>query len=139
MKRKDKSEKIFIQVARIVIVIGFILVWEFCARKQIYNSFFTSYPSEILIDLVEFYKSGALAKHTAITFTEAFLGLIYGTIIGIVTAIIFGYFSILGKIVTPIISAISGIPQLTLAPLYVLWFGLGLTSKIFLAGLMVFF
>lgn len=139
MKRKDKSEKIFIQVARIVIVIGFILVWEFCARKQIYNSFFTSYPSEILIDLVEFYKSGALAKHTAITFTEAFLGLIYGTIIGIVIAIIFGYFSILGKIVTPIISAISGIPQLTLAPLYVLWFGLGLTSKIFLAGLMVFF
>jgi NitT/TauT family transport system permease protein len=40
---------------------------------------------------------------------------------------------------TPIITAISGIPQLTLAPVYVLWFGLGLTSKIFLAGLMVFF
>lgn len=139
MKRKDKNEKLFIQIVRIVIVIGFILLWEFSARKQMYNSFFTSYPSEILIDLVEFYKSGALAKHTAITFTEAFLGLIYGTIIGIVTAIIFGYFSILGKIITPIISAISGIPQLTLAPLYVLWFGLGLTSKIFLAGLMVFF
>lgn len=139
MKIKDKNEKIFIQVVRIVIVISFILVWEFCARKKIYNSFFTSYPSEILMDLVDFYKSGALAKHTAITFTEAFLGLVYGTIIGIVTAIIFGYFSILGKIITPIISAISGIPQLTLAPLYVLWFGLGLTSKIFLAGLMVFF
>lgn len=139
MRCKDRNEKIFIKVVRTVIVLGFLLAWEFCARKGMYNSFFTSYPSEILKDLVEFYRSGALARHTAITFTEAFLGLFYGTIIGIVTAIIFGYFSILGKIITPIISAISGIPQLTLAPVYVLWFGLGLSSKIFLAGLMVFF
>lgn len=139
MKRKDKNEKIFIKVVRTVIVFAFLLVWEFCARKKLYNPFFTSYPSEILKDMVEFYKSGALAKHTAITLTEAFLGLLYGTIIGIVTAIIFGYFSTLGKIITPIITAISGIPQLTLAPVYVLWFGLGLSSKIFLAALMVFF
>lgn len=139
MKHKDKNKKIFIKVVRAIIVILFLLIWEFCARKKVYNPFFTSYPSEILNDMIEFYKSGALAKHTAITLTEAFLGLFYGTIIGVITAIIFGYFSTLGKIITPIITAISGIPQLTLAPVYVLWFGLGLTSKIFLAALMVFF
>ena len=50
-----------------------------------------------------------------------------------------GYWSFIGEIITPIISALSCIPQLALAPIYVLWFGLGLTSKIFLAGLMVFF
>ncbi|MDF2671823.1 MAG: ssuC [Clostridiales bacterium] len=139
MKRKNKNERIIISLTRTALVLGFLLAWEFCARKGFYNGFFTSYPSEILMDLVEFYKSGALAKHTAITLTEAFLGLLYGTLIGIVTAIIFGYFSALGKVISPIITAISGIPQLTLAPVYVLWFGLGLTSKIFLAGLMVFF
>src|SRR5690606_27427138 len=44
-----------------------------------------------------------------------------------------------GKIIIPIISAIAGIPQLTLAPIYILWFGFGLISKVFLSGLMVFF
>lgn len=139
MRRRSKNDKISIMVIRTVIVLAFLLTWEFCARRKLYNPFFTSYPSEILKDLAEFYRSGDLAKHTAITLTEAFLGLFYGTVIGVITAIIFGYFSALGKIITPIISAISGIPQLTLAPVYVLWFGLGLTSKIFLAGLMVFF
>lgn len=139
MKRKNKNERIVIITVRTVLVLFFILVWEFCARRGYYNSFFTSYPSEILKDLLGFFKSGELAKHTAITLTEALLGLFYGTLIGVITAIIFGYFSVLGKIITPVITAISGIPQLTLAPVYVLWFGLGLTSKIFLAGLMVFF
>lgn len=139
MKRKNKNERILIVVTRTVLVLGLLVLWELCAREKIYNSFFTSYPSEILKDLADFYMSGELAKHTAITLTEAFLGLFYGTVIGVATAIIFGYFSALGKIITPIITAISGIPQLTLAPVYVLWFGLGLTSKIFLAGLMVFF
>lgn len=139
MKKKNKNERIIIIATRTFLVLGFLMAWEFCAAKGYYNSFFTSYPSEILKDLVDFYKSGDLAKHTTITLTEGFLGLFYGTLIGIVTAIIFGYFSVLGKIITPIITAVSGIPQLTLAPVYVLWFGLGLTSKIFLAGLMVFF
>ena len=139
MKRKKKNERIIITVTRTVLILLFLLIWEFCARKGFYNAFFTSYPSEILKDLLDFYRSGDLSKHTVITLTEAFMGLFYGTIIGIITAIIFGYFSTLGRIITPIITAISGIPQLTLAPVYVLWFGLGLTSKIFLAGLMVFF
>ncbi len=139
MGRRSKNEKVYIMITRTIIILIFLLVWEFCARSKIYNPFFTSYPSEILNDLVEFYRSGDLGKHTAITLTEALLGLFYGTVLGVVTAIIFGYFSALGKLFTPIIFAISGIPQLTLAPVYVLWFGLGLTSKIFLAGLMVFF
>lgn len=143
-KQNEKKEKIihkknFALVVRTIIIIGFLFLWEISAGKGLYNTVFVSYPSEVLKDLVVFLKSGDLLKHGSITLTEVFLGLFFGSIIGISLAIIFGYFSTLGEIIIPIISAFSCIPQLALAPIYVLWFGLGLKSKVFLAGLMVFF
>jgi NitT/TauT family transport system permease protein len=124
---------------RTLLIVGLLCLWEAAARLEWYNSFFTSYPTEILADLITFARSGDLAYHTIITLREAFLGLLFGTLSGILLGVLFGQFVILGKIFTPILTAINGIPQLALAPVYVLWFGLGLTSKVFLAGLMVFF
>lgn len=120
-------------------IIGVVIIWEWSAKNSWYNPFFTSYPTEIFSDLIAFANSGDLIYHTSITLKEAFLGLFYGTVIGILLGVLFGQFVTLGKIFSPILTAINGIPQLALAPVYVLWFGLGLSSKVFLAGLMVFF
>lgn len=134
-RRKNK----IVPIARILIVAVFISFWEIAARLNLYNAFFTSYPSEIILDLKQFFLSGDLVKHTSITLREALTGLIYGTAIGVFVGLLFGQVQLLGKIFLPIITAIHGVPQLTLAPIYILWFGLGLTSKVFLAALMVFF
>lgn len=137
----DAKKKLSLQalLIRAVLVIAFIALWEVAARLRWYNPFFTSYPSQIFLDLIDFIKSGDLAFHTIITMREAFLGLFIGSVLGVVVGVLFGQHIALGKVFTPILSAINGIPQLTLAPVYVLWFGLGLTSKVFLASLMVFF
>lgn len=134
-----KREKAFVLIVRILLISLFFVLWEWVARAKLYNPFFTSYPSEIIKDLVKFYISGDLVKHTAVTLREALSGLFYGTIIGVFLGLLLGQLKILGKILLPIITAIHGVPQLTLAPVYILWFGLGVTSKIFLASLMVFF
>ncbi|MCR1899932.1 ABC transporter permease [Irregularibacter muris] len=128
-----------IMIIRIFIIGFFLVFWEWAAQAKIYNSLFTSFPSDILKDLVKFYTSGDLVRHTSVTLQEAFMGLFYGTIAGIIAGLLLAQLESLGKILLPIITAIHGIPQLTLAPVYVLWFGLGMISKIFLAGLMVFF
>lgn len=120
-------------------IVGFLALWEWSSKRGWYNPFFTSFPSEIVQDLITFTVSGDLLYHTSITLKEAFLGLLYGTLLGVLTGVVFGQFAMLGRIFTPILTAINGIPQLALAPVYVLWFGLGLASKVFLAGLMVFF
>ncbi len=134
-----KTKDIKITMIRIALIGFALLAWELSARKGLYNTIFTSYPSEILLDLKEFYLSGELIKHSSITLKEASLGLLYGTLTGILFGLILSQIKALGSIFVPIITAIHGVPQLTLAPVYVLWFGLGLTSKIFLSGLMVFF
>lgn len=133
-----KKDQVVI-IIRSLIIISFILAWEWAATSGVVSTFYTSKPSEILKDLVQFCVSGDLMKHASVTLKEAFTGLIYGSIIGVSVGLLFGQFKTLGKIFKPIITAIHGIPQLTLAPVYILWFGIGYASKIFLAGLMVFF
>ncbi len=124
---------------RVAIIALLLLLWEWMVRSGRLSSFYTSYPSEILGDLWDFYASGQLAKHASITLQEAFTGLFYGSIIGVAVGVLFGQFRLLCRIFKPIVAAIYGIPQLTLAPVYILWFGIGMQSKIFLAGLMAFF
>ncbi len=136
---RSNNTKLQTRILRALLIGGLVTVWEIAARNQWYNPFFTSYPSEIILDLIEFIKSGELAYHAFITLREAFFGLVIGTASGIALAVLFGQFSVLGKVFSPILTAINGIPQLTLAPIYVLWFGIGLTSKVFLSSLMVFF
>ena len=145
MMKTDKSAKtnatngkiyFFIRWALIITAIA---AWEISARMALYNTFFTSYPSAIVQDLIKFAASGKLIRHTSITLQEAFWGLFFGTTIGISIGVLFAQFDALGKIFNPVITAINSIPQLALAPVYVLWFGLGMASKVFLSGLMVFF
>ncbi len=126
-------------IIRSLIIGLFIFLWEWAASTGKISTFYTSKPTEILNDLIQFCVSGDLVKHASVTLKEAFIGLFYGSIVGISVGLIFGQFTTLGKIFKPIITAIHGIPQLTLAPVYILWFGIGYASKIFLAGLMVFF
>lgn len=136
---KKRKQNASILACRILLIIGFLLAWEYYARLGVYETFHTSYPSEIILDLYEFMISGDLSYHALITIKEALLGLLYGTFFGVGLGVLFSQFNFWGRVITPIISAVAGIPQLTLSPLYILWFGFGLTSKVILASLMVFF
>lgn len=134
-KRKNRS----VFIARIALVFVLVLAWEIASHLEGFNPFFTSYPSAILRDLYEFFISGDLAHHASITLKEALTGLFIGATAGVSLGVILSQFRLVGRVVTPIISAIGGIPQLTLSPLYILWFGVGFKSKVVLSALMVFF
>ena len=124
---------------RTAIVLAFLFLWQWAVLSGRLNAYYTSYPTEIFKDLVDFALSGELWKHASVTLQEALTGLVYGSVAGIAVGVLLGQFQTLGRIFKPIITALNGIPQLTLAPIYILWFGLGLPSKVFLAALMVFF
>ena len=137
-KKKKSSNGLALGI-RCALIIILLIIWQLIAANNVKIAFYTSYPSEIFLDLLEFAKGGSMWKHIFTTVKEAYLGLLYGTIIGVGLGVLFSQFRIFGKIFVPIICVFQSIPQLTLAPLYILWFGLGLTSKVVLAGLMVFF
>ncbi|MDX9873237.1 MAG: ABC transporter permease [Clostridia bacterium] len=138
IKKRSVQDRKALLVRTVFIIVG-IALWEMLARNNIKIAFYTSFPSAIITNLLEFALSGELFRHAFITLREAYLGLLYGTVAGIVLGVIFSQFPTTGRIFVPVIAAVQGIPQLTLAPLYILWFGIGLKSKVALAALMVFF
>lgn len=130
---------VYIAILRVLLFLSLIGVWELLVAEGVLDPFYTSKPTKVYQDLVAFYQSGALLRHTFVTLEESLGGLLWGTIIGIVMGFLLGEIRILGAIFEPFITAFYGIPKLALAPIFVLWFGLGVKSKVILSSLLVFY
>ena len=132
----DNTSQLFLRITLFLVLMG---AWEILALTGIANPFYSSQPSHILKDIPAFYETGNLLQHTGVTLSEALWGLLFGTLAGILMAFLLGLFDYFGKVIEPFITALYGIPKLALAPIFVLWFGLGIESKVIMASLLVFF
>jgi NitT/TauT family transport system permease protein len=127
-----------VTVIRSAIVIGFLLAWEFASGRWI-EPFLISSPSRILTSLVSGFHSGDLVQHTWVTFLEIAIGYPIGAISGIALGYSFGRSRLLAEVFEPIIIALNGIPRTALAPLFIVWLGIGLWSKVGVVFLLTFF
>jgi NitT/TauT family transport system permease protein len=139
MYKTEKIKQFKIIGFRTFVVISILFSWEALALKGIIDPFYMSQPLKIFEDLKLFYMNGDLLRHTSITLQESLWGLFFGTIFGISVGFLLGEIELLGRVFEPFITALYGIPKLALAPIFVLWFGLGIKSKIILSGILVFY
>lgn len=82
---------------------------------------------------------GTLWNHIRVTFTEIGVGYPIGSLLGLTTGYLFGRNKTLADIFEPIIVAIYGVPRTALAPLFIIWLGIGIASKVGIVILMTFF
>ena len=94
-------------------------------------------PSMIFISIYNNWEE--LLRHTAYTLTEILVSIFIGTVIGITTALIISSSKKLKRWIMPILLASQSIPVFALAPLLILWLGYGMSSKIVIGVLIVFF
>lgn len=123
----------------IAIVLCFLVIWEVFVLSGKVNSFFFSSPSLILKDIVRMQQKGDILRHLGITVKQAGYGLFFGGLLGTMAAIMLGMNERLSNILFPIMVGLNGLPKLALGPLLIIWFGIGIQSKIFMSALMVFF
>ena len=118
----------------VVVFVG----WELLASAL--NSYFwSSSPLRILGELQRWAATGQLFVDLRMTLMEAGLGFLIGSVVGSLTGFVLGWVRRLGDIFEPFILSLYTLPKIALAPLFVLWFGIGPMNKIMLAGLVVFF
>jgi NitT/TauT family transport system permease protein len=122
------------------LIFGLILLslWEMSSGRLI-DPFWVSSPSRIFAYLYEVTADGSIFGHLAITLYETFTGFFVGAICGIGLGFLLGRREILAEIIDPYIVAFNGIPRIALAPLFIIWFGIGPTSKVILVVIVVFF
>jgi len=124
-----------IQAAFVFVVLA---AWELTARI-FHTDFWTSSPSAVVASLFAWAHSGNLWTDLRVTLTAAGLGFLLGSLIGGLTGFVLGWVRRLGDLFEPFVLALYTLPKIALAPLFVLWFGIGLTNKIMFSAMLVFF
>ncbi len=129
---------------RLVLLVGLVLVWEATTGGlglgwKVFETSILARPSAIAQDFGAYARSGLLVRDLRATLSEASLGLFFGTAGGIVLGILFGYWGMVAEVFEPIMIALNSLPRITVAPIVILWFGLGMTSKVVLSLFTVFF
>jgi NitT/TauT family transport system permease protein len=127
-----------ITALRVAIIGGFLLLWEIASGRWI-EPFLISSPSRIFMSLINGFREGDLLQHTWVTFQEIAIGFPIGAISGIALGYAFGRSRALAEIFEPIIVALNGIPRTAVAPLFIVWLGIGLWSKVGVVFLLTFF
>jgi len=127
-----------VTIVRVAIIGGFFLLWEIASGRWI-EPFLISSPSRIFSSLISGFQSGDLLQHTWVTFEEIAIGFPVGAISGIALGYAFGRSRVLADIFEPIIIALNGIPRTALAPLFIVWLGIGIWSKVGVVFLLTFF
>ncbi|GAA0317744.1 ABC transporter permease [Bacillus carboniphilus] len=114
-----------------------VVVWELVAKGM--SELVLPTPSVILVTLWDGMKSGYYTPHILQTTAEILLGLLLGSLLGLLTGILLGEISFLRKLLLPYVIASQAVPKVALAPLFIIWFGFGMTSKVVITALICFF
>jgi len=123
---------------RLAVVLGAIAIWELAART-IVDPFWISRPSLVAQRLYQMAVSGDLVWHAQTTVWQALLGSALGLICGVGLGAALAYRPRLAAAVDPILMGLYSLPRIALAPLFILWFGIGLLSKVMMVFSLVVF
>jgi hypothetical protein len=127
-----------ILAARVIFAVTAILVWEAAAR-WLMDPFWIGQPSQIAQRLWQFVVSNDLMWHAVPTVTQALLGLLLSLAVGIPIGLVFASSRFVEQVLEPFFLGLYTIPRIALAPLFILWFGIGPTSKVMMAFSLVVF
>lgn len=134
-----KREKItnFLLGAGVILI--FLIAWELIGGLALVNPLFTSSPSRVLKAGLLLIKDGTLFTHLAVSGSEFLLGYGAAIVIGFPVGILLGWFKLVSAAFGPFIAAMQATPRIALMPLFIIWFGLGITSKIVVVMLSAIF
>lgn len=125
-KHQKRKEKVIVILVQVILLATFITIWELLSKLNIIDSFLFSSPSSILKLLKSYLISGKLWKHVGISVLETILGLIIGTFLGLLIAIVLWWNDFLAKIFDPFLIVLNALPKTALAPILIIWAGTGI-------------
>lgn len=118
---------------------GFLGLWQLGAEFRWLDPFFFSRPTHIAARVGEWVITGSLWPHLGTTLLEALLAFLIGSVLGVVVGFALGRMPLAARVLDPYIKIANALPRVALAPLFLLWFGLDIRSKVALGVTLVFF
>lgn len=129
---------------QILVAVVAIALWQFVSTAGIIGEpkkmqFFFSTPYEVFARTIKVFVEGTIWRHLGITLLETVLAFAVGAGAGIVIGFWFARQPLVAAVFDPYVKMINALPRVVLAPIFALWFGLGIWSKVALGFTLVFF
>jgi NitT/TauT family transport system permease protein len=132
-------ERTILWVKQVSVFILLMVSWEVCAAWKWIDPFFFSQPSAVVVRLYKWFTGGSIYLHIYITGIETVLAFLAGALLGIIFGFLFARIPSLAAIFDPYVKIANALPRIALAPIFTLWFGLGILSKVVFGVTLVFF
>jgi NitT/TauT family transport system permease protein len=116
---------------------GLVVLWQWAAQAGHLNPLYMPAPSAVAATLLELFVQGTIWPHLYATFAAALGGLAIGLGLGAVLGVAAALTPVIGDLLEPVMIGLNAVPRVVLAPLFVIWFGIGLGSKVALAVMLV--
>ncbi|MDP2728353.1 MAG: ABC transporter permease [Dehalococcoidia bacterium] len=113
-------------------VVAFLVLWEMAGQVRLINPNFTSYPSRIARLAWDLSYSGKIYPHLAISLQELFLGFVAAAAVGVMMGLATGRVRRLDYVTSPFVNTLYSTPRMVFLPLFIIWLGIGLWSKVLL-------
>jgi NitT/TauT family transport system permease protein len=127
-----------VQVSRLLFALVVLGAWQFGADR-LFDSFFFSTPARILAQVGRELVDPGFYRDLGVTSLEMGIGFTVGAGSGIGLGVLLARWEYVAKVLDPFLLALYSIPRIALAPMLIVWFGIGYSSKIFLGATLVFF
>jgi NitT/TauT family transport system permease protein len=122
-----------------LVLVVLVAAWELICRSGLVNEIIVPPPSDIATSLVDLIDEGYFWEATQVTMTETIVGFLIGVVLAWILGTALGTFEWFKSAFYPLIVGFQITPRVALAPLFLTWFGFGVTSKIVLAATICFF
>jgi len=131
--KKEKIYKRKIIISQFILVISFLLLWEFLVNKEIISSFIYSSPSRIINTIISLIQNNNFFIHIYTTLIEVLISFVLGISIGFLISLILYEFKMLAKILDPFLTMLNSLPKVALGPLIIIICGANTKSIILMA------
>ena len=138
-RRKRINEKLAVWALRVGVLAAFVLSWSFVSGQGIMDPTLISTPGDVGGAFVNQLSDDTFWTDVTATFSGAMVGLIAGSILGILAGVVFARVPVLHIAARPFLTLMNSLPRPALAPIFILWFGLGFGPKALVAFSVVFF
>jgi NitT/TauT family transport system permease protein len=135
----DPNNRVLVLATRLLLLAGGIFLWWLLTTLEWLSPFFFGDPLGVAQRLIRWFVSGSIFIHLYTTLLETMLAFVIGTLLGLGAGLWLALNPFLAVVTDPFIKAFNSMPRLIFAPIFALWFGLGIWSKVALGVTLVFF
>ncbi len=128
--RKIKQAKWKVRILQLLLLVGFLLLWEVSANNNWINAFIFCSPSKLYDTFLVMMKDGSLLHHIGVTMYETLLGFAIVIAGSLLVAILFWWNETLSKVLEPYLVVLNSLPKSALAPVLIVWLGASPTTII---------